>query len=157
MALGLRLGFTLFEHAKVWGSFYWDQWKGDRDLFLYGGDLLLDYDLVKLPVVKDLRLRAAFARADVNGDNALGYYYRYGDYIELAWGGLRKYWTPFVRFGSYIDSSAKLTNKDSHTWTLGSQFIPYGPLSITVEYLWNLEEVNEIKNDLFRVQVALDF
>lgn len=157
MALGLRLGFTLFGKAKVWGSFYWDQWKGDRDLFLWGGDLLLDYGLAKPPVVKDLRLRAAFARADVNGDNTIGYYYKYGDYIELAWGGLRQYWTPFVRFGTYIDSSVTVTNKDRHTWTIGSHVIPYGPLSITVEYLWNLEEANEIKNDLLRIQVALDF
>jgi hypothetical protein len=93
----------------------------------------------------------------VTGDNTLGFYFKYGDVYEIAWGGLRKVWTPFVRVGSYIDFSRVKTNKDRHTWTVGSVVVPYAPLSITVEYLWNMEEVDEVKNDTLRVQVALDF
>jgi hypothetical protein len=156
-ALGARLGVTFFGKVKLWGSFYWDQWKGSRALSLYGGDLLVDYGLVRVPVIKDLKFRAALARIDVNGDATLGYYFKYGDSFDLAWGGLRKYWTPFVRVGSYIDFSRTKTNKDRHTWTIGSHLVPYSPLTITMEYLWNMEEVDEVKNDTFRVQVALDF
>jgi hypothetical protein len=130
---------------------------------LWGGDLLFDYGLLDVPVLRDLRLRAAFARADVQDEvlvdpdfNTDGWYFRYGDYAELTYRGLRVV-MPRVRYGTIIDFDDVVTSRDSHNWeaALMSRLQQY--VTVLAQYQFNQEEVNEIDNDLFRFAFIFEF
>jgi hypothetical protein len=153
-AVGERLTFG-WGRISVSGSLYYDEWNLGYDLVLYGADVKLDYGLVPVVFLKDLRFKAGLARAEVENPET-GDYYKYADYFELAYGGLRDWATPRLRYGSYIDDSRLLSNKDLHNWS-AALVVPIDVFSVTAEYLWHMEEVNEVHNDLFRLMVALDF
>lgn len=153
-AVGERLTFG-WDRITVSGSLYYDEWNLGYDLLLYGADFSLDYGLVRLPFLRDLRFKGGIARAEVENPET-GDYYKYADYFELAYGGIREWVTPRLRYGSYIDDSRLLTNKDLHNWS-AALVIPVDVLTVTAEYLWQMEEVDEVDNDLFRLMVALDF
>ncbi|WP_373048801.1 hypothetical protein [Vulgatibacter sp.] len=153
-AVGERLTFG-WNRITLSGSLYYDEWNLGYDLFLYGVDLKIDYGLIAVPFLKDLRFKGGIARAEVeNGET--GDYYKYADYFELAYGGFAEWVTPRLRYGSYIDDSRLITNKDLHNWS-AALVIPADVLTFTAEYLWQMEEVDEVDNDLFRLMVALDF
>ena len=153
-AVGERVTFR-WDRVTFAGSAYWDEWNVGYDLFLYGADLSLDYGLVPVPFLSDLRFKGGIARAEVE-NGVTGNYYKYADYFELAYGGLREWVTPRLRYGSYIDDSRLITNKDLHNWS-AALVVPVDVLTVTAEYLFQMEEVNEVDNDLFRLMVALDF
>lgn len=154
IAIGERLSMR-WNRILVSGSLYWDEWNAGNDLLLYGADVSLDYGLVKLPVLRDFRLKAGLARADVQNSET-GDYYKYGDYVEVTYGGIREWLTPRLRYGTYIDDSRVLSVNDLHNWS-AALLIPVDVLVVTAEYLWQMEEVNEVDNDLFRLMVAIDF
>lgn len=153
-AVGERVTFG-WDRVRVSGSVYWDEWNKGYDLFLYGVDATADYGLIKLPVLADLRLKAGLARAEVENPVA-GHYYKYADYVELSYGAIREWVTPRLRYGSYIDDSRLYTNKDLHNWSAAA-VVPIDVLTLTAEYLVQMEEVDEQHNDLFRLMLALDF
>ncbi len=164
-AVGARTRVGFGSRFTVWGSVLYNQFGvgNQGEVLLWGGDLLADYGLVDLPVLNDLRLRAAFARADirdrtlVDPRNSKDYwYYRYGDYAELTYRGFR-YVFPRLRYGTIIDFDDRITNRDSHNWDL-ALLTRLGPnVLLLAEYQFNLEEVNERNNDLFRFQIAFEF
>ena len=164
-AVGARTRVGFGSRFTVWGSVLYNQFGvgNQGEVLLWSGDLLADYGLVDLPVLNDLRLRAAFARADirdrtlVDPRNSKDYwYYRYGDYAELTYRGFR-YVFPRLRYGTIIDFDDRITNRDSHNWDL-ALLTRLGPnVLLLAEYQFNLEEVNERNNDLFRFQIAFEF
>lgn len=164
-ALGQRLKFGVGTKASAWASAQYNRWgAGDMgQVLLWGLDLKLDYGLVPLPVLKDFALRAALARADIQDMdldptlNPEGWYWRYGDYLEVAYGGLRPWTTLRLRYGTTIDYNLKISQADTHNWTLAA-LVPIVPhVSMLLEYQWNMEEIEEVDNDLLRVQAALEF
>lgn len=164
-ALGQRLRMGIGTRASVWASAMYNRWGLDNEgkVLLWGLDARLEYGLVPLPVLKDFALRAALARAEIRDpglDPALnqdGWYWRYSDYVELAYGGLRPWTTLRLRYGTLIDYNQVVSVKDLHNWALAAQ-TPLGDhLSLLLEYQWNMEEVEEVDNDLFRAQLVLEF
>lgn len=164
-AIGQRLKLGIGTKASFWASAQFNRWRATNEgrVLLWGLDGRLDYGLIPLPVLKDFSLKAAFARAEVRDlalDPALnpeGWYWRYGDYVELAYGGLRPWTTLRLRYGTIIDYNQVVSEKDVHNWTLAAQVPLQEHLSVLFEYQWNMEEINEIDNDLLRVQAALEF
>ncbi|NND72090.1 MAG: hypothetical protein HKN43_10970 [Rhodothermales bacterium] len=157
-----RLGFG---KISLWGSALYNQFglNNDGHLVLWGGDLLVDYGLVNAPILKDLKLRVAFARADIKDQelveerfNTDGWYYRYGDYAELTYRGL-PHVSPRVRYGTIVDYDDVVTNNDSHNTEFAALVRINRNLSVLMQYQLNMEEVNEIDNDLFRIHAVFEF
>ena len=163
-AFGQRTRFG-FGKVSLWGSALYNQFglNNDGQLILWGGDLLIDYGLIDAPILKDLKLRVAFARADIKDEelverqfNTEGWYYRYGDYAELTYRGL-PYVMPRARYGTIVDYDDVVTNNDSHNTELAALIRINRYFSILMQYQLNMEEVNEIDNDLFRMQAVFEF
>ncbi len=164
-AFGGRTHLAIGTSFSIWGSVLYNQF-GQNDegqLLLWGGDILLDYGLVDLPVLRDLRLRAAFARAEVQDEllvdpanNSDHWYYRYGDYAELSYRGI-PYVIPRLRYGTIIDFDDEVSNADSHNWEAALLTRIQRNIMLLVQYQFNQEEVNEIDNDLFRGALIFEF
>ena len=164
-AFGGRTRVGIGSKITLWGSVLYNRF-GDEDdgqLLLWGGDLLVDYGLVDVPVLRDLRLRAAFARADIQDDvlvqetdNSDHWYFRYGDYVELTYRGLGVV-SPRVRYGTIIDFDDRVSNADSHNWEAALLSRIQRNIMLLAQYQFNLEEVNEIDNDLFRFAMIFEF
>jgi hypothetical protein len=154
-----------FGKISIWGSALYNQFglNNDGHLVLWGGDLLIEYGLVNAPIIRDLKLRVAFARADIKDDvlvkeqfNPDGWYYRYGDYAELTYRGL-PHISPRVRYGTIVDYDDVITNNDSHNTEIAALVRINRNLSVLLQYQLNMEDVNEIDNDLFRMQAVFEF
>ena len=166
-AYGARARVGWGTKISAWGSVLYNTFddlsEEEGQLLLWGGDLLLDYGLLDVPFLKDLRFRGAFARAEIQDEvlvapeyNSEGWYYRYGDYAEVTYRGF-KYVHTRVRYGTIIDFDDTVSNNDSHNWDL-ALLTRLGPnLSLLAQYQINMEEVNEVDNDLFRAQLVFDF
>ena len=164
-AAGARTRLGLGGKISLWGSLLYNQFgpANEGELLLWGGDILLDYGLVNLPFLRDLRLRAAFARAEVKDRllvdtdaNAEGWYFRYGDYAELSYRGV-PFVVPRVRYGTIIDFDDAVTNSDSHNWEVALLSRLQQHILLLAQYQFNQEEVNEIDNDLFRFGIIFEF
>ena len=164
-AVGGRTRVGIGSKISLWGSVLYNQFGADREgqVLLWGGDILVDYGLIDLPFIRDLRFRGAFARAEIQDeqlvreqDNSDHWYYRYGDYAEVSYRGLG-FVTPRVRYGTVIDFDDQVTNADSHNWeaALIARFQRH--VMALAQYQFNLEEVNEIDNDLFRFALIFEF
>ncbi len=172
-AYGSRARVGIGTKIAFWGSVLYntfgDTESGDAtddeegQLLLWGGDVLLDYGLIDAPILKDIRFRGAFARAEIQdevlvdpGFNSDGWYYRYGDYAEITYRGFKHLQTR-VRYGTIIDYDDSISNDDSHNWDL-ALLTRLGPnVSLLAEYQINMEEVDEVDNDLFRAQLVFEF
>lgn len=164
-AVGGRARLDVGNKLSLWGSVLYNRFGAGNygEVLLYGGDVLVDYGFIDVPALRDLRLRAAVARANVRDDTVVDpsidpnfWYFRYGDYAELTYRGI-PYVHPRVRFGSIIDFDDLVTNRDTHTWDLALLSRVSRNLMLLAEYQFNLEEVNEIDNDLFRLQLVFEF
>ena len=164
-ALGGRTRISIGSHLSAWGSVLYNQFGADMkgQLLLWGGDILLDYGFLNLPVLRDIRLRAAFARAEVQDellvdldDNSDHWYYRYGDYVEISYRGIG-FVMPRVRYGTVIDFDDGVSNADSHNWEVALLARIEQHIQLLAQYQFNLEEINEIDNDLFRFGVIFEF
>jgi hypothetical protein len=165
-ACGARGRLGLGPRIQAWGSILYNEFGAEGaegQLLLWGGDLLFDYGLLDVPVLRDLRLRAAFARADVQDEvlvdpdfNSDGWYFRYGDYAELTYRGLR-FVIPRVRYGTIIDFDDVVTSRDSHNWEAALMTRLQQYVTVLAQYQFNQEEVNEIDNDLFRFALIFEF
>lgn len=173
-AYGGRAYVGIGSKIGIWGSVLYNQFdkmeepaegivRKQGELLLWGADLLLDYGLIDVPFLRDIRFRGAFARAEIRdellvdpGFNSDSWYYRYGDYAEVTYRGFNKFQTR-VRYGTIVDFDDVLSNNDSHNWDL-ALMTRLGPnLSLLAEYQINQEEVNELDNDLFRAQLVFEF
>lgn len=155
VALGTRLSFRVMQNAHLYASFLWSQYLDGYNIFLYALDFVLDYNLIPVPFLRDLKVTFGGARADVQNPN--GRYYKYGDYIQLEWGSFRQWVLVRVRYGTYIDRSNVVTNKDSHNFTVSVVITALKHIRVLLEHNFLLEEVNEIDNDFFRIQIAFEF
>jgi hypothetical protein len=166
-AYGARAKFGWGTKIAAWGSVLYNTFDNAAEengqLLLWGGDLLLDYGLLDMPLLRDIRFRGAFARAEiqdqvlVNPDfNSEGWYFRYGDYAEVTYRGF-KYFHTRVRYGTIIDFDDTVSNKDVHNWDFALLTRLGSNLSLLTQYQLNMEERDEIDNDLFRAQVVFEF
>jgi hypothetical protein len=166
-AYGARLKLGWGTKIAAWGSMLYNTFdetaEDEGQLLLWGGDLLLDYGLLNVPVLKDLRFRGAFARAEVQDKvlvdpdfNKDGWYYRYGDYAEVTFRGL-KYVHTRVRYGTIINFDDEVSNKDSHNWDFALMTRLGSNINLLAQYQLNMEERDEIDNDLFRAQLVFEF
>ncbi len=165
-AYGARTRVGIGTKIAFWGSVLYNEFgaeDAEGQVLLWGGDVLLDYGLLDFPFLKDLRFRAAFARAEVQDDllvdpddNSDGWYFRYGDYAELTYRGI-PFVMPRVRYGTIIDFDDRVTNNDSHNWEIALMTRLQQHIMLLAQYQFNQEEVNEVDNDLFRFAMIFEF
>ncbi|NNE55102.1 MAG: hypothetical protein HKN32_03705, partial [Flavobacteriales bacterium] len=173
IAIGARTKFGIGGKFSVWGSVMYNRFgeieaadDGDEvkgEVLLWGGDIVTEFGLIDVPLLRDLRVRAAFARADVKDELLVDpvnskefWYYKYGDYVELTHRGYRGV-VPRVRYGTIIDFDDRVTNNDSHNWDLALLYRMGRHVLFLAEYQINMEEVNERNNDLARFQIVFEF
>ena len=164
-AVGGRTKIGVGTKIAVWGSAQFNRFGENDDgrVFLWGGDVLFDFGLIDAPLLRDLRLRAAFARAEIRDqtlvrpqDNVDGWYYRYGDYAELTYRGFGAV-MPRLQYGTIIDFDDEVTGNDSHSWDVALLARRNRHFSILCQYQFNFEEINEEDNDLVRLQLVFEF
>ncbi len=165
-AYGQRLTIkTLKDRLTVAGSALYNKWGTDNDqeVFLWGGDFSTAYGLLKAPGIRHLRFSGAAARAEIrdrtlveSANNDQGWYYKYGDFVEVHYGRWQPDLTFRVRYGSYIDFDDVVTNNDTHSINVAA-IRRMGPLVVIAEHFWNFEEVDEVPNDLFRLHAVVEF
>ena len=164
-AVGGRTRIGIGSRITAWGSVLYNQFGADDEgqILLWGGDILLDYGLLDVPFLRDLRFRAAFARADIQdallvdpAANSESWYFRYGDYAEVSYRGLG-FVIPRVRYGTIIDFDDVVSNADSHNWEFALMSRLQQHIMLLAQYQINQEEVNEIDNDLFRFALIFEF
>lgn len=155
VAFGFRWTSGVIPKIKLIGSALYQRWEAGRPpLYLVGADLLTEYKLIDVAVLRNLRFGAGSALALISG-SASGSYKRYGDYIQLysnliPLGELR------ARFGTYRNNWKVKSQNDTQSFNL-AWIVPVDALRVMAEYQWNFEAVNEVDNDLFRLMVSLDF
>lgn len=163
-AVGQRTKISVGK-LSFWGSALYSQFGQDTEgeVVLWGGDVLADYRLIDVPFLRDLQFRAAFARAEIRDEVLVSptnsedsWYYRYGDYAELTYRGLPHVRTR-IRYGTIIDFDDVVTNRDSHNWDFALLGRLNPNLLVMAEWQINLEEVNEVDDDLFRLQLVFEF
>jgi hypothetical protein len=163
---GNRLG-AAWRFVSAWYSTYYNPLGFGRRLFMQAFDLTI-WRPRGIPVVQHFSLGAGLLRADVSGGGpgvgGVGLdYYDFADYFQLRYHptdwlyvqyrtGLR---TINNRRGVVLDKT-RLTNADASTHNFGV-VARYQGLSAGVYYFINLEKVDEIANDLIRLNVIYDF
>jgi hypothetical protein len=163
---GNRLG-AAWMFVSAWYSTYYNPLGFGRRLFMQALDLTI-WRPRGIPVLQHFSLGAGLLRADVSGGGpgvgGVGLdYYDFADYLQLRYHptdwlyvqyrtGLR---TINNRRGVVIDET-RLTNADASTHNFGV-VARYQGLTAGLYYFINLEKVDEIPNDLIRLNVIYDF
>jgi hypothetical protein len=161
VALGNRLGVS-FGPANAWYSFYYSPLGLGRRLVMQALDVEL-WRIRGIPILDRLTLGVGAMRADVSGGGPGLDHYHFGDYLLVRVRlldylylqyrqGLRTFNN---RRGAYIDRT-RLTAEDGSTHNIGLVYRRRG-LTFGLFQFWNLEKVNEVRDDLFRAVVAYDF
>ncbi len=164
-------GFALGDRVK-WGygpytaylSFYWNRYTAGRDAFMYGADLSAAYGFLDWGVLRNVALRAGFARMDVEGEPVtMGDYFHFADYLRVD---VR---LPEHLFLRYLVGSKTIQNysglfydgdngdaKDTTTHSFALYYRRPDGHTFQAMYQVNLEALEE-KNDLFRLGWAYEF
>ncbi len=163
---GNRVGVS-WMGVSAWYSTYFNTLGFGRHLFMQAFDLTV-WRQRQLPVIGHFSLGAGALRADVagGGDGVGGVgkdYYHFGSYFQIRYHptdwlfaqyreGLRTFDN---RRGVIVDNS-RLTSADGSTHSFGV-VARHGGVTGGVFYFINLEKVDEIPDDVFRVTVTYDF
>jgi hypothetical protein len=161
IAFGNRAGVS-FGPVAAWYSFYYSPLGFGRRLVMQAIDAEL-WRIAGVPVLDRLTIGIGAVRADVSGGGSGFDHYHFGDYLVLRFRladylyvqyrqGLR---TINNRRGAYLDST-RLTAEDGSTHNIGLIYRRHG-LMVGLYQFWNLEKVNEVRDDFFRAVVAYDF
>ena len=166
LAVGNRIG-AAWMGISAWYSAYFNPLGFGRHLFMQAIDVNI-WRQRQLPVVGHFSLGFGLLRADVSGGGpgvgGVGYdYYDFADYLTLRyypfdWLFLQ-YRTGLFTFDNrraLVLDNSRLTNADGSTHNFGlvarTRNLWFG-----IFYFVNLEKVNEIPNDLFRLNVTYEF
>jgi cytochrome c553 len=166
LAVGNRIG-AAWRGISAWYSLYFNPLGFGRQLFMQAIDVNI-WRPRQIPVLGHFSLGAGLLRADVSGGGpgvgGVGYdYYDFADYLQLRYYPLDwlflQYRTGLFTFnnrrGMVVDNS-RLTSADGSTHNFGivarTRNLWFG-----IFYFINLEKVNEVSNDLLRLNVTYEF
>jgi len=166
LAIGNRLG-AAWRGISAWYSAYFNPLGFGRRLFMQAIDVNI-WRQRQIPVLGHFSLGAGLLRADVSGGGpgvgGVGYdYYDFADYLQLRyypfdWLFLQ-YRTGLFTFDNrraLVLDNSRLTAAEGSTHNFGivarTRNLWFG-----IFYFINLEKVNEIPNDLFRLNVTYEF
>jgi hypothetical protein len=163
---GNRLG-AAWLGVSAWYSTYYNPLGFGRRLFMQAVDLMI-WRQRGIPVLNHFSLGAGLLRADVSGGDAAGVggpgqdYYHFGSYLQLRYHPTDWFYVQYRqglhtfdnRRGVILDNS-RLTSADGSTHNFGI-VARYRSLTAGIYYFINLEKVDEIPDDLFRVSLTYD-
>jgi hypothetical protein len=163
---GNRLGAS-WMFVSAWYSAFYNPLGFGRRLFMQAFDLTV-WRPRGIPVAQHFSLGAGLMRAEVSGggDGVGGVgldYYHFGSYLQLRYHptdwlyvqyrqGMRSFNN---RRGVIVDNT-RLTSADASTHNFAVVARHRG-LTVGLYYFINLEQVDEIPNDLFRLSLTYDF
>ncbi|HSY38728.1 MAG TPA: hypothetical protein VLA79_04340, partial [Polyangia bacterium] len=165
-AVGNRIG-AAWRGISAWYSAYFNPLGFGRRLFMQAIDLNI-WRQRQIPVLGHFSLGMGLLRADVSGGGpgvgGVGYdYYDFADYLQLRYYPLDwlflQYRTGLFTFDNrraLVLDNSRLTSSDGSTHNFGivarTRNLWFG-----IFYFINLEKVNEIPNDLLRLNVTYEF
>ena len=166
LAVGNRIG-AAWRGISAWYSAYFNPLGFGRHLFMQAIDLNI-WRQRQIPVLGHFSLGAGLLRADVSGGGpgvgGVGFdYYDFADYLQLRYYPVDwlflQYRTGLFTFDNrraLVLDNSRLTSADGSTHNFGivarTRNLWFG-----IFYFINLEKVNEIPNDLFRLNVTYEF
>ena len=166
LGFGNRVG-AAWMFASAWYSAYYNPLGFGRRLYMQALDVTI-WRPRGVPVLGHFSAGAGFLRADVSGGGpgvgGVGYdYYDFADYLQLRYypvdwlyiqyrSGIRTFDN---RRGIVLDKT-RLTDADASTHNFAVVARHRG-LTVGLYYFINLEMVDEIPNDLFRLSVVYEF
>ena len=166
LAVGNRIG-AAWRGISAWYSAYFNPLGFGRHLFMQAIDVNI-WRQRQIPVVGHFSLGFGLLRADVSGGapgvGGVGYdYYDFADYLTLRYYPVDwlflQYRTGLFTFDNrraLVLDNSRLTSADGSTHNFGivarTRNLWFG-----IFYFVNLEKVNEIPNDLFRLNVTYEF
>jgi hypothetical protein len=166
LGFGNRIGVS-WMFVSAWYSAFYNPLGFGRRLFMQAFDLTV-WRPRGIPVLEHFSAGAGLLRADVSGGGpgvgGVGLdYYHFADYLQLRYHptdwlyvqyrtGLRTFNN---RRGVVVDNT-RLTNADASTHNFAVVARHHG-LTAGLYYFINLEKVDEIANDLFRLSVTYEF
>ncbi len=166
LAVGNRIG-AAWRGISAWYSAYFNPLGFGRHLFMQAIDLNI-WRQRQIPVLGHFSLGMGLLRADVSGGGpgvgGVGYdYYDFADYLTLRYYPVDwlflQYRTGLFTFDNrraLVLDNSRVSSTDGSTHNFGivarTRNLWFG-----IFYFINLEKVNEIPNDLFRVNVTYEF
>jgi hypothetical protein len=166
LAVGNRIG-AAWRGISAWYSAYFNPLGYGRHLFMQAIDLNI-WRPRHIPVLGHFSLGAGLLRADVSGGGpgvgGVGHdYYDFADYLQLRYYPLDwlflQYRTGLFTFDNrraMVVDNSRLTSSDGSTHNFGivarTRNLWFG-----IFYFINLEKVNEVSNDLLRLNVTYEF
>jgi len=166
LAVGNRIG-AAWRGISAWYSAYFNPLGFERRLFMQAIDLNI-WRQRQIPVLGHFSLGAGLLRADVSGGGpgvgGVGHdYYDFADYLQLRYYPVDwlflQYRTGLFTFDNrraLVLDNSRVSSADGSTHNFGivarTRNLWFG-----IFYFINLEKVNEIPNDLFRVNVTYEF
>jgi hypothetical protein len=142
---------------KVTGIFsaYFGEYYYGRNVLMGGLDVYSEYGALDLGLFKHTRWALGLATAGIRSSPTGSDFEKRGDYLEIG--------TPLmtpgefrIRYGTYVNDSRTVTNKNLHNWNLGYAF-HVDVIRILIEKQWNFEAIDEYNNDVLRVMASVDF
>lgn len=116
-----------------------------------------------VPVLERMTFGFGFLRADVSGGGAGSDYYHFASYAqarlylsESVFVQYRQGLRTFNNRRGLLQDSTRFTSDDGSAHNVGVVWRQRG-LSVGAYQFWNLEKVNEVRDDFFRFMVAYDF
>lgn len=153
-ALGSRVTYSGFDHISLIGSAYFNEWMPGKKLLLYGLTATTEYGWLNAKGLRTLRFGLGFATADIQ-ETSFGQMKKTGDYLEIVTNAVPSAELR-LRYGTFIHNNRQQSQKDVHNLN----FAVLSSLDVMrwlLEYQWNFEAINEVKNDVLRAMVSLDF
>ncbi|MBI4405568.1 MAG: hypothetical protein HY537_15505 [Deltaproteobacteria bacterium] len=155
VAFGLRWTSSRISKVKLIGSALYEKWNPNASgMWIAGLNFNTDYGLVDVRLLKNFKINIGTALAVIS-EAASGSFKRYGDYFSL-YTNLIPYGELRLRYGTYRYNWNVKSGNDTQGFNV-AWLMPVDVLKFLFEYEWNFEAMNEVKNDVMRVMVALDF
>jgi hypothetical protein len=154
-AEGVRWALPMGKKITGIMSAYFGEYYYGRNLLMGGLDIYSDYGALDLSFFKHTRWALGLATAGIRNSPTGSDFEKRGDYLEFATpvmspGELR------IRYGTYVNDTRVVTNKNIHNWNLGYAF-SVDVIRFLIEKQWNFEAVEEYNNDVLRVMASVDF
>jgi hypothetical protein len=173
-AFGLRI-VNQFAHAfNVGISGYTCAWAADREadptfaesvlesdrMYLGNVDCQVGYNAVRIPVLRDIRLRAEYAlmrtmaSADSLGNGAVPWHTKTAGMVEVTWRTPVRWLEARWRCGHYDDNTIVRNSRDLFNHNVSLDVNIREAVHVIGTYFWNREAVNESRDDYLLLKVA---
>jgi hypothetical protein len=138
---------------NIVGSGYlcrWDNLEKNRIFLTQAG---LTYG-VNLGWLGDWFSKVSYSQAKI--EHPEGNFKQKGYYLQIMNRLFEKFALSFI-YGEYDSNDTIVTGEDLHNTILRFEYLPREELIFRLEHEWNMEAINEIKNDWLKISVLVEY